>query len=132
MCRLGHEKSAAGVNSAGHILAHVVPVLWLTCTNSLALQHHSVEDEADVLGGLGGAGALLAQQVQDLCGEHRVLAVLDELAQVGQARLLALWVLLNDADDAVHDGPLVLETTLQGEETCSPGVLNTTSTRGLK
>lgn len=88
--------------------------LCLTCTDSLALQHHPVEDEADVLGGLGGAWALFAQQVQDLCGQHCVLAVLDELAQVGQARLFALWVLLNDADDAVHDGPLVLKTTLKG------------------
>lgn len=86
--------------------------LCLTCTDSLALQHHSVEDEADVLGGLGGAWALFAQQVQDFGGEHRVFAVLDELAQVGQARLFALRVLLNDADDAIHDGPLVLKTTL--------------------
>lgn len=51
--------------------------------------------------------------MQDLGGQHRVLAVLDELAQVGQARLFALGVLLNDADDAVHDGPLVLEAALQ-------------------
>lgn len=39
-----------------------------TCTNRLALQHHSVEDETDVLGGLGRAWTLFAQQVQDLCG----------------------------------------------------------------
>ena len=87
----------------------------LTCTNSLALQNHPVEDEADVLGGLRGARALFAQQVQDLCGEHRVLTVLDELAQVGQARFFALRVLLDDADDAIHDGPLVIKTALQGE-----------------
>lgn len=86
----------------------------LTCANGLALQHHAVEDEADVLGGLRGARALFAQQVQDLRGEHRMLAVLDELAQVGQARLFALRILLDDADDAVHDGPLVLEATLRG------------------
>lgn len=42
-----------------------------------------------------------------------MLAVLDELAQVGQARLFAFGVLLNDADDAVHDGPLVLEAALR-------------------
>lgn len=53
--------------------------------------------------------------MQDLCGEHRVLTVLDELAQVGQACLFALWVLLDDADDAVHDGPLVIKTALQGD-----------------
>ena len=88
----------------------------LTSADSLALQHHAVEDEADVFGGRGGARALLAQQVQDLGGQHRVLAVLDELAQVGQARLLALRVLLDDADDAVHDGPLVIKTTLEGPE----------------
>lgn len=84
----------------------------LTCTDRLTLQHHSVENEADVLGGLWGAWALFAQQVQDLGGQDRVLAVLYELAQVGQSRLFALRVLLNDADDAVHDGPLVLEAAL--------------------
>lgn len=87
--------------------------LSLTCTDRLALQHHSVEDEADVFGGLWGAWALFAQQVQDFCGQHRVLAVLDKLAQMGQACLFALRVLLDDADDAVHDGPLVLKATLQ-------------------
>lgn len=88
----------------------------LTCTDSLALQHHSVENKANVLGGLRGAWTLFAQQVQDLCGKHSVLAVLDKLAQMGQARLFALRVLLDDADDAVHDGPLVLKSTLQGEK----------------
>lgn len=53
--------------------------------------------------------------MEDLGGQHRVLTVLDELTQVGQPRLLALWVLLDDADDAVHDGPLVLKATLRGE-----------------
>lgn len=88
----------------------------LTCTDSLALQHHSVENKANVLGGLRGAWTLFAQQVQDLCGKHSVLAVLNKLAQMGQARLFALRVLLDDADDAVHDGPLVLKSTLQGEK----------------
>lgn len=87
-----------------------------TCTDSFTLQHHPVENEANVLGRLGGARALLAQQVQDLRGQHCVLAVLDELAQVSQTCLLALWVLLDDADDAVHDGTLVLEATLQGRD----------------
>lgn len=41
--------------------------LCITCTNSLALQHHSVEDEADVLWWLRGAWSLFAQKVQDLC-----------------------------------------------------------------
>lgn len=94
----------------------------LTCTNRLALQDHAVEDEADVFGGLRRAGALFAQEVQDLGGQHRVLAVLDELAQVSQARLLALRVLLDDADDAIHDGPLVLKTALQGGDRASHGV----------
>lgn len=97
----------AGVNT------HTPP--FLTGSDGLALQHHAVEDEADVLGWRGRARALLAQQVKDLGGQHRVLTVLDELTQVGQPRLLALWVLLDDADDAVHDGPLVLKATLRGE-----------------
>lgn len=84
----------------------------LTCTNGLALQHHPVEDEADVLGRLGRAWALFAQQVQDLGGQHRVLTVLDELAQVSQTRLFALGVLLDDADNAVHYGMLVLKPPL--------------------
>lgn len=87
--------------------------LCLTCTNSLALQHHSVENEADVLGGLRGARPLFAQQVEDLCGEDCVLTVLYELTQMGQAGLFALWVFLDDADDAVHNGSLVLKATLQ-------------------
>lgn len=98
----------------------------LTCADRLALQHHPVEDEADVLGRLGGAGSLLAQQVQDLGGQHRVLAILDELAQVGQASLFALRVLLNDADDAIHDGPLVLEAALRDKK--APRLLTLMST----
>lgn len=81
------------------------------------LQHHAVVDEADVLGGVAGLGPLLAQQVQNASGQHGELAVLDELAQVGQPRLLALRVLLDDADDAVHDGPLVLEAALRARAT---------------
>lgn len=77
------------------------------------LQDHSVVDEADVLGGVVGLGPLLAQEVQDARGQHGELAVLDELAQVRQPRLLALRVLLDDADDTVHDGPLVLKAALQ-------------------
>lgn len=87
-----------------------------TCTDRFTLQHHPVENEADVLGRLGGARALLAQQVKDLRGQHRVLAVLDELAQMSQTRLLALRVLLDDADDAIHDGALVLEAALRGRD----------------
>lgn len=37
-----------------------------------------------MLGGVAGLGPLLAQQVQDARGQHGELAVLDELAQVGQ------------------------------------------------
>lgn len=51
--------------------------------------------------------------MQDAGGQHGELAVLNELAQVRQPGLLALRVLLNDADDAVHDGPLVLKAALQ-------------------
>lgn len=85
------------------------------------LQDHSVVDEADVLGGIIGLGALLAQEMQDASGQHSKLAVLDEFTQVGQPRLLALCVLLDDADDAVHDGPLVLKATLQWEGSTEQG-----------
>lgn len=62
----------------------------LTCSHSLALQHHSVEDEADVFGGCGGAWTLLPQQVENLSGQDGMLTVLDKLTQVGQACLLSL------------------------------------------
>lgn len=52
--------------------------------------------------------------MQNLDGQHRVLTVLDELTQMSQTRLLALRVFLNNADDAVNDGALILEATLQG------------------
>jgi len=41
---------------------------------------------------------------------HSVLAVLDKLAQVAQASLLCLVILLHDRDDCVHDGFLVIES----------------------
>lgn len=78
-------------------------------------QDHPVVDEADVFGGVVGLGPLLAQEMQDAGSQHCELAVLNELAQVGQPCLLALSVLLNDADDTVHDGPLILKAALQCE-----------------
>lgn len=51
--------------------------------------------------------------MEDLGGQDGVLAVLDKFTQVGQARLFSLNVLLYDADDTVHDGSLVLKTTLE-------------------
>ena len=49
------------------------------------LQQDPVVDEPDVAGRVGGARPLLPQQVEDAHGEAGVLAVLDKLAQVGQA-----------------------------------------------
>ena len=46
--------------------------------------------------------------MQDPDSEAGVLAVLDELAKVGEAALLGLGVLLNDRDDRVGDRSLVL------------------------
>lgn len=89
------------------------PQLRPTGPNLFMFQDHTVVDKTNVLGGVVGLGPLLAQQVQDPGGQHSELAVLNELAQVRQSCLLALGVLLNDADDAVHDGTLVLEATLQ-------------------
>lgn len=50
--------------------------------------------------------------MQDLGGQNCVLAVFNKLAQVSQTRLLTLGVLLDDADDAVHDSALVLKASL--------------------
>ena len=49
--------------------------------------------------------------MEDADGEAGVLAVLDELAQVREAVLLGLGVLLDDGDDGVSNGRLVLKTT---------------------
>ena len=52
------------------------------------------------------------KQVEDLDSEAGVLAVLDELAEVGEAVLLGLGVLLNHGDDGVGNAGLVLQATL--------------------
>lgn len=77
------------------------------------LQDNPVVDEANVFGGVVGFGSFLPQQVEDTSGQHRELTVLDEFTEVRQACLFALRVLLNDADDAVHNGSLVFKATLR-------------------
>ena len=52
------------------------------------------------------------KQVEDLDSEAGVLAVLDELAEVGEAVLLGLGVLLNHGDDGVGNAGLVLQASL--------------------
>ena len=44
-----------------------------------------------------------------------MLAVLNELTQMSQARLLGLGILLNDRNDRVNNRPLVIETTLMAK-----------------
>lgn len=85
----------------------------LTCPHRLALKHNTVEDETDVFGGGRGTWSLFPQQVKYLSGQYGVLAILDKLTQMSQACLLTLWVFLNDTDDAIHNGSLVLKSTLQ-------------------
>ena len=48
-------------------------------------------------------------------GERGVLAVLDELAEVREPVLLGLGVLLDERDDRLGDGGLVLEAALVAE-----------------
>lgn len=83
------------------------------------LQDNPVVDEANVFGGVVGFGPFLPQEVEDPSGQHGELAVLDEFAEVGQACLFALRVLLNDADDAVHDGSLVFKAALRSKRKIS-------------
>ncbi len=45
-------------------------------------------------------------------GEAGMLAILDELAEVGQAILLGLGILLNDGDDGIGNAGLIFETAL--------------------
>lgn len=79
------------------------------------LQDNPVVDEADVFGGVVRFGPFLPQKVEDTGGQHSELAVLNEFAEMRQACLFALRVLLNDADDAVHDGSLVFKATLRSK-----------------
>ena len=53
--------------------------------------------------------------MEDPRGQDGVLAVLNELAQVGQARLLGLGVFLDDADQRVHNRTLVVKSSLAWE-----------------
>ena len=53
--------------------------------------------------------------MEDPDGEGGVLAVLDELAEVAEAVLLRLRVLLDDRDDRVRDRRLVLQPALVPE-----------------
>mmetsp|Transcript_53208 Transcript_53208/g.154918 ORF Transcript_53208/g.154918 Transcript_53208/m.154918 type:complete len:239 (+) Transcript_53208:1324-2040(+) len=79
------------------------------------LEDHAVVDEADVLGRLGGARDLLAQEAQDPRAEVRVLAVLDELAEVQQAALPRRRHLRDDEDDRVHEVLLELGVAVLAE-----------------
>lgn len=87
------------------------------------LQDNPVVDEANVFGGVIGFGPFLAQEVEDTSSQHGEFAVLDEFAEVRQACLFALRVLLNNADDAVHNGSLVLKATLGSKGNGSAGKL---------
>lgn len=79
------------------------------------LQDNPVVDEANVFGGIVGFGPFLPQEVEDTSGQHSEFTVLNEFTEVRQACLFALWVLLNDADDAVHDGSLVFKAALRSK-----------------
>jgi hypothetical protein len=52
------------------------------------------------------------QEVKNLDGKAGVLAVLDELAEVGEAVLFGLGVLLDDGDDGVSDARLIVQAPL--------------------
>ncbi len=52
------------------------------------------------------------EEVENLDGEAGVLAVLDELAEVWEAVLLGLRILLNDGNDGVRDARLVVQPAL--------------------
>lgn len=79
------------------------------------LQNNPVVNEANIFGGVVGFGPLLPQEVEDTSGQHSELAVLNEFAEVRQACLFALRVLLNNADDAVHNGSLVFKAALRSK-----------------
>lgn len=89
---------------------------WLnerhTCSYGWIFEDDSVVDEADVLEWLRSSWSLFAEQMEDTRCQDSVLAVLDELAQVGQSGLLRLRILLNDRDDRVNDRPLVIKSSL--------------------
>lgn len=76
------------------------------------LQDNSVVNETNVFWRVVGLGAFLTQQVENAGGQDSELAVLNELAQVGEARFLAFWVLFNDADDTLNNSSFVVKATL--------------------
>ena len=88
-----------------------------TCSHSGVLQDDSVVDEADVLAGFARLGAFLSEEVEDSRGEDGVFAILNKLAQVTQANLFRIGILLQDADDCVHDSALVIEPALNTRPT---------------
>lgn len=92
------------------------------------LQDNPVVDEANVFGGVIGFRPFLAQEVEDTCSQHSELAVLNEFTEVRQASFFALWVFLNDADDAVHNGSLVFKATLGRKGNFSAGKLKARQT----
>lgn len=69
-----------------------------------------------LLRGLLRLRPLLAQKMQDTDGKAGVLAVFDELAQVGQPGLLGFGVVGDDRYDGVRDRSLVLEAALVSQQ----------------
>mmetsp|Transcript_4894 Transcript_4894/g.17633 ORF Transcript_4894/g.17633 Transcript_4894/m.17633 type:complete len:665 (+) Transcript_4894:501-2495(+) len=91
------------------------------CAHRRVLQDDPVVHVPNVLCRVGGLGALLAQQVQDLGGQVGELAVLDELAKVRERRLLGLGDRPDDPEDGIDDGLLVLKATLLPQHTGQEG-----------
>ena len=80
--------------------------------HSRVLEQYAVVDEADVSGRVCCEWSFLSEQVEDAHGQAGVLAVLYEIAQVRQIVDLRLGVVLDDGDDGVGDGGLVVESSL--------------------
>lgn len=83
-----------------------------TGSDRRVLENDPVVDESDVLEWVGSTRSFLAQKVENLRGQHRVLTILYEFAQMSQTGLFGVKVFLDDRYDRLHNGLLVFESTL--------------------
>lgn len=93
---LAHTKLGQGSNGGG--------------SNNCVLENHTIVDVADVLSRLSSFGTLQPDKMEDAYGQLGELAVLDELAEVGECLLLGVGDELDQVKHALHDCALELVT----------------------
>lgn len=74
------------------------------------LQDHSIIGEVDVLGGGFGLRSLLAQEIQHASGQYSEIIVLSDRCDSPSSLFSEFSSMM--LDDAVHNGPFILNATL--------------------